>query len=52
MADLTPENQVPTPLTEAEVGGAMAKFTLTMVEGEDMWGYTLEVMGECWAGGW
>ncbi len=51
MSTLTPGNQVPTPLTEADVNGAAAKFTLTMVEGEDIYGYTLEVMGE-WALGW
>ncbi|KAL4419195.1 hypothetical protein ABPG77_007785 [Micractinium sp. CCAP 211/92] len=44
MSTLTPGNQVPTPLTEADVNGAAAKFTLTMVEGEDIYGYTLEVM--------
>ncbi|KAL4425314.1 hypothetical protein ABPG75_009330 [Micractinium tetrahymenae] len=43
-ADLNAENQVP-PLTEADVNGAMAKFTLSMAEGSDSWEYTLDVMG-------
>lgn len=37
---------MPTPLTEEDVNGATAKFTLSMVEDADIYAYTLEVKGE------